>query len=70
VEGSIHSLMKGLSRTVHRGHSAIWRLDASAVELRAGENFMVEGKKMGALFPSKTLASTRYHNPADGMNGV
>jgi len=62
--------MKVLSRNVHRGHGAIWQLDASAVELRAGEDFVVEGKKMGALFPSETLASTRCHNPADSTNGV
>jgi hypothetical protein len=70
VEGSIHRLMKVLSRDVHRGHSAIWRLDASVVELSAGGNFIVEGKKMGALFPSKTLASPRCHNLTDSMNGV
>jgi len=49
--------MKVLSRNVH----AFWWLDASAVELHAGEKFMVEGKKMEALCSSKTLAFGRQY---------
>ena len=39
------------------------------MELHAGENFIVEGKKMEALCSSKTLASTGCHNLGDSMNG-
>jgi len=49
--------MKVLSRNVH----AIWWLDASAVELHAGENFMIEGKKMEILCSSKTPSSGRQY---------
>lgn len=57
MEGSIYSLMKVLSRNVR----AVWWLDASAVELHAGEKFVGEGKKMEALCSSKTLASGRQY---------
>jgi len=40
---------------------AIWWLDASAVKLHVGENFVEEGKKMEVLCFSKTLASGRQY---------